>query len=327
MNFDLTFSPIPYTMKEQKGIAMERLFTYTISPADAGKTIEAFLREQGYSHRLLVSLKRSEDGICLNGKRIFTNYRLSENERLDICLREDVSSPNILPVPVPFSIVYEDDDLLIINKPADTPVHPSLGNYDNTRANGLADYFLRKNEPLIYRCINRLDRDTTGLLLVARHGLSAAVLSDQMTLRCIYRTYHALVEGIVPPEGTIDLPIGRKSDSLIERCIDPEHGETAITHFRTLRQCGTFSYVELHLETGRTHQIRVNMAAIGHPLIGDTLYNRDGIPGMKRQALHSYSLEFSHPITKEAMRFTAPLPDDMQSFLNQTALILGTSSI
>ena len=136
-----------------------------------------------------------------------------------------------------------------------------------------------------------------------------------MTQRQIHRVYHALAEGRTPDKGTVNLPIGRKSTSLIERCIDPEHGETAITHFRTLWQGNSYSYLELRLETGRTHQIRVHMAASGHPLLGDTLYNPNGLPGINRQALHSYSLEFLHPITKETMRFTAPLPDDMQLLL------------
>ena len=297
---------------------MERLFSYRILPPDAGKTIEQFLRAQGFSHHLLISLKHSENGICLNGSRMFTNHILAAGDLLEIRLRESVSSPNILPAPVPFTLVYEDEDLLVIDKPAGTPVHPSQGNYDNTLANGLADYFLSRGEPFVYRCINRLDRDTTGLLLVARHALSASVLSAQMTRRRIHRTYCAIVTGLTPPEGTIDRPIARKPGSIIERWVDPEHGEPAVTHFQTLWQGKDFSLLKLQLETGRTHQIRVHMAASGHPLLGDTLYAPDAPHSpILRQALHSWRLEFRHPLTKEAMRFTAPLPDDMMSVLFQ----------
>ena len=161
-------------------------------------------------------------------------------------------------------------------------------------------------------------RMRTGLLLVARHALSASVLSAQMTRRRIHRTYCAIVTGLTPPEGTIDRPIARKPGSIIERWVDPEHGEPAVTHFQTLWQGKDFSLLKLQLETGRTHQIRVHMAASGHPLLGDTLYAPDAPHSpILRQALHSWRLEFRHPLTKEAMRFTAPLPDDMMSVLFQ----------
>ena len=295
---------------------MGRIFLYQVQDGEAGMTIEHFLRSRGYSHHLLGLLKRSEEGILLDGRRQFANQPLSVGDRLEIHLPQEESSPHIRPVAIPFSILYEDEDLLVVNKPANTPIHPSPGNYDNTLANGLADYFQRKGEPFVYRCINRLDRDTTGLLLLARHALSGSLLSAQMTRRRIHRTYRALVEGLTEAKGKISLPIGRKPGSIIERCIDPVTGDPAITHYKTLAQKGDISYVELKLETGRTHQIRVHMAAIGHPLLGDSLYNPQGLPGMDRQALHSYSLEFLHPIKKEAMHVTAPLPDDMQNILS-----------
>lgn len=294
---------------------MRPTFIYQAEASDAGITIEYFLRSMGYSRHLLTQLKRAEAGILHNGKPCFTNQTLAAGDRLEIRLPREESSPHIQPVALPFSIVYEDQDLLVVNKPANTPIHPSPGNYTNTLANGLADYFQRRGEPFVYRCINRLDRDTTGLLLLARHALSASLLSAQMTRRQIHRTYRALVEGQTAPEGTITLPIGRKPGSIIERCIDPRKGDPAVTHFRTLASQGNISYLELQLETGRTHQIRVHMSAIGHPLLGDSLYHPQGLPGMERQALHSYGLDFLHPIKKEAMHFTAPLPEDMQKLL------------
>ena len=295
---------------------MKRILDYRIDCSSEGLSIGIFLRQQGYSRHVLTQIRRSAAGILLNGSPAYTNRLLQEGDLLTVCLPEPEDSGSVLPRPVPFSLVYEDADILVVNKPAGTPVHPSPGNYENTLANGLAWYFQKKQEPFVFHCINRLDRDTTGLLLLARHSLCAALLSAQMAGRQIRRTYHALALGHTPASGTIDTPIGRKPGSIIERCIDPENGEPAVTHFRTLQYFPGYSYLELCLETGRTHQIRVHMASIGHPLLGDTLYGRPSLPAAPRQALHSFSLDFRHPITKEAVRFTAPLPPDMQLLLH-----------
>lgn len=189
------------------------------------------------------------------------------------------------------------------------PVHPSIGNYDNTLANGVAWYFKEKGQHFVYRCINRLDRDTTGALILAKNPYSAAVLSAQMKQRQIRRTYLAIVQGIAPEQGTIDAPIGRVADSTIERQVDFANGENAVTHYARLATYHSYSLIELHLETGRTHQIRVHMKYIGHPLPGDFLYNPD-YRIIKRQPLHSFQLEFAHPVTGENMCMTAPVPED-----------------
>ena len=159
--------------------------------------------------------------------------------------------------------------------------------------------------------MNRLDRDTTGLTILAKHMLSAAILSQDVANRAVHRTYLAIVEGTLTGSGTIDAPIGRESDSLITRCIDYEHGERAVTHYRSLACHNDLTLVSLRLETGRTHQIRVHMKHLGYPLIGDYLYHPD-MTKIDRQALHSSLLEFTHPITKKAMKLSAPLPTDMR---------------
>ena len=191
------------------------------------------------------------------------------------------------------------------------PIHPSLNNYENTLANGVADYYQQKGEAYVFRCMNRLDRDTTGLTILAKHMLSAAILSQDVANRAVHRTYLAIVEGTLTGSGTIDAPIGRESNSLITRCIDYEHGERAVTHYRSLACHNDLTLVSLRLETGRTHQIRVHMKHLGYPLIGDYLYHPD-MTKISERALHSSLLEFTHPITKKAMKLSAPLPTDMQ---------------
>lgn len=289
---------------------MRRQFYYPVSDTDAGMSIEQFLKSKGYSHPIIVSLRKDPEGLLVEGKKVYTTHKLQQGEVLFVCINETASSPNIVPSSVPFSIVYEDEDLLVINKPSDTPIHPSQGNYDNTLANGLAYYFSKQNCPFIYRAINRLDRDTTGLLIIAKHALSAAILSRMVTNRTISRHYLAIADGILPEHGIIEAPIARLDGSTIERCVDFSKGEYAKTEFWRLASFHDRTLIKLKLETGRTHQIRVHMKHIQHPLLGDFIYHPD-YRYIKRQALHSYSLDFIHPITKEPMHFTAPLPDDM----------------
>ena len=252
-----------------------------------------------------------ENKIKLNGKKQPLSTRVQNGDTIRLFLSDDQLESRPTPAAV---FVYEDDDILVVDKPADTPIHPSIGNYENTLANGIAWYFEQKGEPFVYRCINRLDRDTTGLIVLAKHALSAAVLSQAMRSREIHRTYQAFALGETAASGTIDAPIARLNGSLIQRTVDFASGERSVTHYRTLAHCSVFSHLELNLETGRTHQIRVHMAYIGHPLLGDTLYNKT--PGtFPRQALHSASLSFVHPITGEPLTFHAPLPEDMQNLL------------
>lgn len=288
---------------------MERILHYTITNQEEGKEILSFLREKGFSKNILSSMKTISDAILLNGEKAFGRTRVKEGDFLRICIPETETSPHIVPSKIPLSILYEDEDILIVNKPANTPIHPSQGNYENTLANAAAWYFQQKDQPFVYRCINRLDRDTTGALILAKNALSAALLGNQMQKRQIRRTYLALAEGVTPESGTICAPIAREQDSVITRTVDFENGEKAVTHFERLGFSNDLSLLELHLETGRTHQIRVHLKYLGFPIPGDYLYNPH-YEKISRQALHSYQLDFSHPITGKPFTFTAPVPED-----------------
>ena len=292
---------------------MTRILEYQITEQFHNMTIGNYLKTLGFSHQCVIALKKQEKGILLNGIWAYVNTLLSEGDTLTLTLSEDESSEKIPPVNLPLHILYEDEDILVLNKPADMPIHPSLNNYENTLANAVAYYYDSQNIPFVFRCINRLDRDTTGVTMLAKNPFSAGILSEMVRNREIHREYVAIADGIFPQkEGIVDAPIGRKDGSTIEREINLETGERAITHYTVLKENKDLncSQIKLWLETGRTHQIRVHMKHLGHPLLGDFLYNPD-MTYIKRQALHSHSLTFKHPITKEPMHFVAPVPSDM----------------
>lgn len=307
----------------------ERIIHYRIPNSYEGHKISEFLRNQRISTKSIIRLKSDVENVLLNDEPGFINRILKKDDRLTLCVKELESSKKIPPVDLPLSIIYEDEDILIVNKPANMPIHPSMNNYENTLGNAVAYYYMKKGEPFLYRCINRLDRDTTGLTILAKHYLSCGILYDEMESREIKRTYYAIVENRTVFDapyahrllqtGTIDLPLGRRPDSAIERMVDIKNGDKAITHYRVLATNDGLSLLELQLDTGRTHQIRVHMQAIGHPLIGDFLYNPKDTH-MKRQALHAGKLSFRHPITKEILSFTAPVPQDMQVFFPDRTL-------
>lgn len=289
---------------------MDRILTYTITPQEDGIQVLEFLRSKGFSRHILTSMKPDKEALLVNGMHIGGRGILHAGDLFRVCVMETGSVEGIVPTPLPLNILYEDEDILVLNKPADMPVHPSIGNYTNTLANAAAFYFQQKGMLCPFRCINRLDRDTSGALILAKNALSAAILSAQMRNREIRRTYLAVVCGVTPPSGTVSAPIGRVSDSVIQRQVDPEHGESAVTHYERLAVRNDHSLLEIHLETGRTHQIRVHMGYIGHPLPADYLYH-PVYDHFKRQPLHSFQLNFRHPLTGKDLCFTAPVPKDM----------------
>ena len=296
---------------------MNRNIDYIIDEDSAGLRVEQFLRRKRYSGQNLSEIKRMPKSILVNGVHYYMRQELSTGDHLQVRICETQNSEKIPPTKLALDIIYEDEDLLVLNKPAGMPIHPSLNNYTNSMANALAYYFQSQGKPFIFRCCNRLDRDTSGLTIVSKHLVSGSILSDMTKYREVHREYLAIARGsVTPSEGTIQAPLGRKDGTIIERTVDWEHGEDAVTHYKVVKEANGHSLVSLRLETGRTHQIRIHMKYLGYPLIGDYLYNPD-MEYMTRQALHSHHMEFTHPITGEHMSFTAPLPEDMAQVMQE----------
>lgn len=294
---------------------MNRTLTYHITEEDAGMRIEQYLRRHGYSRQNLTELKKMQESVLVNGVWYYLTQTLLPGDELVIQIQENDVSEKIPPTDIPLNILYEDEDILVVNKPTGMPIHPSMNNYRYSLANACAYYYQQQDKPFVFRCTNRLDRDTSGVTVIAKHMVSSNILSSYAYKHQIEREYLAIARGSVTPGfGTISAPLSRKGGSVIERVVDFEHGEHAVTHYKVIEEKNGHSLVSLHLETGRTHQIRIHMKHLGFPLIGDYLYNPD-MQFISRQALHSHSLRFAHPITGEVMEFTAPLPDDMKQVL------------
>ena len=301
---------------------MNRIILYHIAQTEDGLKVEQYLRRKRYSKPVLTELKKCGSSVTVNGRDYRLNQRLASGDELKVVIRETAASCGILPVDIPLNIIYEDEDILVVNKPAGMPTHPSKNHDRDTLANGVMYYYehgegavKRGGGPFIFRCGNRLDQDTSGITVVAKNMLASAVLSAMTVSHEVHREYLGIVSGsISPKEGTITAPLGRKPGAVIERVVDWEHGESAVTHYRAVEERNGHSLVSIELETGRTHQIRIHMKHIGFPLIGDYLYHPD-MEHIGRQALHSARMSFAHPVTGEQMTFTAPMPEDMRRVL------------
>ena len=279
-----------------------------------------------YISMLIDSLSRSfiqkllKDGqVLVNGMPVKQNYRLKEGEEVSFVLPEAVE-PDILPEDIPLDILYEDEDVLVVNKPKGMVVHPAAGHYSHTLVNALMyhcrDSLSGINGVMRPWIVHRIDRDTTGSLLVCKNDFAHLSIASQLKEHSIVRRYRAVVYGALKEEeGTVDLPVGRDPFDRKKMAAGVKNGKEAVTHYRVLQRFRGYTYIECRLETGRTHQIRVHMEAIGHPLLGDEVYRRN-IPGngklpchLQGQTLHAMILGFRHPRTGEYVETTAPLPD------------------
>ncbi len=274
---------------------------------------EVLKAEFSMSDRLLLKLKRL-DKIYLNGKNASVNQNISKNDLVECYLDYDEDNSNIIPTEMPINIVYEDDAFLIVNKPAGIPVHPSMDHYTDSLSNGIAFYFSKICLKKKIRPVNRIDKDTSGIVIFAKNEYIQECLIRQMKSKQFVKKYIAVVNGNLDNSvGTINAPIARKEGSIIERCVN-SNGDNAITLYKVLKRTANYDIVECILETGRTHQIRVHFAHIGHSLLGDTLYGTHS-DLIKRQALHSYEVDFIHPITKQNVKYIADIPEDLKNLL------------
>lgn len=265
------------------------------------------------SDRLIKKLKKSNQ-IFLNDNATFIKATLKESDVVSIYLDFDETSDNIVPTKMDLDILYEDDGLLIIKKPSNMPVHPSMLHYTNSLSNGVKYYFNSIGLNRKIRPVNRLDKDTTGIVIFAKNEYIQECLIKQMKNNFFKKEYLALVEGkLENASGIINAPIARKENSIIEREIS-DNGATSITHYKVIKEFSGYSLVQFLLETGRTHQIRVHCKYIGHPILGDTLYGNSS-ELINRQALHSYKVNFIHPITNKKMEIIAELPNDIKKLI------------
>ncbi|WP_407271032.1 RluA family pseudouridine synthase [Radiobacillus sp. PE A8.2] len=283
---------------------------WTVTKQQEGLSVGDYLKQKELSRRIIKAIKFQGGSILVNGHLSTVRAIISPGDTVEVNFPPEARGPFIQPGNIPIDIIYEDEDVLIINKPAGIASIPSIHHMTGTIANGIIAYYDAHDINFTVHIVTRLDRDTSGLLLVAKHRFSHSILSNDQKAGKVNRSYFAIVEGVITEgSGTIDAPIGRKHDSIIERMVT-SNGQRAITHFQVISQTDRFSLVDVKLETGRTHQIRVHFAYWGHPLAGDDLYG-GSIEFVKRQALHCKSLSFTHPTTKQRMNFTSKLPDDL----------------
>ena len=291
---------------------MSRRLELTITPELAGIKVDTLLKKHlGLSGTVVRRVKRLEDGILVDGLRVNTRFCPGAGQVLSVRLSDPARNSGIVPAPGPLDIVYEDADLIVLNKAAGVSVHPGPGHFDDTLGNFLIYYYESSGQEADFHPVHRLDRGTSGLLVIAKHPHAQEVLKRQLHTSDFRRVYLAVCEGVPePPSGVIDAPLGPRPGSLMEQMVRPD-GKPARTRYGVLRRWGGRALASLELETGRTHQIRVHMAHIGHPLTGDFLYGTEDRELIGRPALHSGYLSFLHPITKERLQFSVPLPEDM----------------
>lgn len=290
---------------------MPRKLRYIIDETYDGKKVLDYLKyEKCFSHRLITKLKAQPLGITLNGEHTRTVDTLKCGDTLAVLIPDDETLSISIPVKMPLDILYEDDDLLIVNKPAMLSVHESHNHLGDTLSNAIAYYLNEKGKPSVFRAVGRLDKGTSGIVVCALNKYSAARLSGK-----IYKEYLAIATGIFNGDGTIDAPIFRPDPIKTVRIVD-ERGEKAITHWTAVKSNGENTLLKIHLETGRTHQIRVHFSSVGAPLVGDTMYGKPD-ERICHQALHCCYCRFTHPVTDKTIECSAPMPQDMSKILHK----------
>ncbi|CAM4196124.1 RluA family pseudouridine synthase [Paenibacillus xylanexedens] len=301
---------------------------YTVTEQEDGWLLKTVLqRRLLVSRKLLSKIKLTEQGVMLNGERVYISVKVAAGDVVEVRMEQE-ESDDILPEPIPFTVLYEDEHLLIVNKDAGIIVHPTHGHYTGTLANGVVHYWKTKGEHFRFRPIHRLDQETSGVLAIAKNPYVHQHVSEQMIAGTVDKKYIALVHGSpIPEQGSVDGPIDRDPEEPHRRIVTPE-GYAARTLYTTLTRWaeGSASAISLKLESGRTHQIRVHMTSMGCPLIGDRMYKtlpvheideqtmavrEERDTWIERQALHACELTFEHPILKERITFQAPFPADM----------------
>lgn len=287
---------------------------YEITENDFNKTInEIILKEFNFSNRLFTKLIKNKN-ILFNGKEVDTRTLILNPGNIKIDFNYDENNSNIVPTKMDLDIIYEDKWMLVLNKPASIPIHPSRLHFTDSLSNGVKYYFDSVSLNKKIRPVNRLDLNTSGLVIFAKCEYIQEQFSKQMSTNIFKKEYLCIIDGLLDKKiGTINLPIARKQGSIIERTIN-ENGKKSVTHYEVLNEFDNYSLVHCKLETGRTHQIRVHMQAIGHPILGDTLYSKKS-DLINRQALHSYKIECIHPVTDKELNFVADLPNDMKKIL------------
>lgn len=299
---------------------MEKLF-FTIEKG--GERIDKYLSEQ------LEDMTRShiqklikENMVRVNGMTVKSNFKLSASDQIEVEIPE-LKEPDILPENIPLDILYEDQDILVVNKPKGMVVHPAPGHYTGTLVNAIMyhckDNLSGINGVMRPGIVHRIDMDTTGSLLICKNDRAHQALAKQLKEHSITRKYHAIVHGrLKEDEGTIDKPIGRHPIDRKKMSVHCTNGREAVTYYRVLKRFQQFTYIECQLETGRTHQIRVHMSSIGHPILGDQVYGPAKCPyKLQGQTLHAKVLGITHPTTGKYMEFDAPLPDYFQGLLEK----------
>ncbi|ULT58163.1 RluA family pseudouridine synthase [Neobacillus drentensis] len=288
--------------------------SWIIDESSAGIPIKEFLKQKEISRISLTDIKFKGGFILVNHEEVNVRYRLNEGDSLTVIFPAEIPSEGVKAEDIPLSILYEDEFLLVVNKPAMMNTIPSREHPNGSLANALVGYYQRSGIQSTSHIVTRLDRDTSGIVLIAKHRHVHHLFSKMQQNGLVKRTYEAFAGGLLASEhGSIIEPIGRKQDSIIEREVRDD-GQYACTHYRVLKRYSTFTHIELGLETGRTHQIRVHMSFFGHPLLGDDLYGGETAL-IKRQALHCKKIQFQHPFYKEDMSFAAVPPEDMTRLL------------